>query len=189
MLKIKEHIRNGKKYRICLATLLIIASILLLLFLSNTIYGLFYPPIMLSDMYDRLQFQEDKYEKIIITYWDKKDNIMYRGEINDKNIVGDIYLKVCETKVKQKIWDDRLITHAKYNELEREGACFLTFIKDDRSFQNIIYIDQKYFVIDERIAFYDNKKEIADEQLFEYLNEYLKDVADEYDEDVCGGWR
>lgn len=168
-------------YKIIILIIVTIISLLVVIKIPNFIYGLFYPPITLADRTSN-DFLDNKhsFETVSIRYWDKDNNIMYFGIIEDQEVVDNIYKLVCETKVKQKLWNDDPISYNKKLKLIDKNACYLIF-ENNNERQYIAYVNYKYCNLAEMFSFNEAKLEIAEENVYEYLYEYLKDKAEEYD--------
>lgn len=150
------------------------------IFLINPIYGLFNPPVTLLPTEGN---NFDKYDIVFIRYFDVHDDVMLLEEITDKDQVDKIYQLVCETKVKNKLFNIKsIINMPSESKMAEKGRCALIFTNQDGEVLSVNYVQQKYVLDDAYYHFAERASEIASEELFDYLNQF----AEKYDPEVVG---
>lgn len=147
----------------------------------NYVYGIFNEPITLAEVAPYTFNIEDisEIDEVNIKYWNKQDNKMYFGTINDKEIISEIYRISKSMKVKNNIINYTPLDFETSKYID-QGLCLLSYYADGKLVTEYYFVNQKYY---DDGAFYelkDYKKELVDFEIFKYINEF----SNNYDENI-----
>ena len=184
--------RNNKRKEkfILIISIILLAIILFYLFaftlkIPNRIYGIFNPPREISEV-DKYVFSVDEefyYDKAYVLYWDVHKNVMYIDrDITDKKRINDIYNLSKEIKVKQKFYNDTPLNYYQVqNIMYNDGFCYIEFRKEGGKETHFCIVGKRFFDNGELSSFDEFKREIAECELFDYLDTF----AVEYNREEC----
>lgn len=154
--------------------------------MPNKIYGIFNPPIEISEAYKHIFYADEEYyfDEFLIKYWDVSENEMiYWKTISDKEQVNEIYNLSKQIKVKQKFYND---TPLNYNQVQNimnnDGFCYIEFRKEGGKETHFCIVGKRFFENGELSSFDRLKREIAECELFDYLDQF----TEEYDPEKRG---
>lgn len=161
--------RKKKVFIILLSILIIVIGIKV----TNPIYGAVKPAIKLGE---QGRINDGEYTCVKISYWDVEKDVMCFETFDDLKIVNDVYMLVCETEVKQKLWNEP----KKEGDMWNMSTCKLTFSGPNSNHLEISYIGRKYFLWSPGYLNRGDGFEIVNEE----VTEYIEQLSEKYDKSV-----